>query len=269
MRLSAPKVGQRPRRFSRRIVLALMALAATLTCAFPLFHFITRRMFFAAINQHDVKTAVQMLKFNHSLVHAEDEWGSTGLDLAIDLNEPALVRELTLGGADVHHEARLTGLPLHHAAFGARVEIMLDLLRAGADPNRQPQRKPSHGYGTALHFAVLSGTVKPVAVLLEHGADVNAAAMDHGGVTPLIVCMTNGRRSPELIDVVKTLLAAGADVNATDDRGVTALDAIRDVRTRARGAKAKVLEDIEKVLLAHGAQPGAGRHGAAKRPGPN
>lgn len=258
-----------PPKFLRRKFIYLAIIAALGGCAFPVFHFVARRLFFGAVNDRDARTVASLVRLSASLVRAEDEWGATGLDRAVELNDVDTVRALVAAGADVDHEAPLTGMPLQSASIRGRIDIMLALLQAGADPNRQPRRKPSHGYGTALHFAVLSGTVEPVAMLLQNGADPNAPAIEHGDLAPLTVCVMNGPRSPELVDVVKTLLAAGADVNAVGTRGATALDAVRSARTRARGAEAKVLDDIEKALLAHGARRGPGTVGAAKRPAPN
>jgi len=62
---------------------------------------------------------------------------------------------------------------------------------------------------TGLHLAAYFGIETIVQLLLEKGADVNAA--DQGGWTPLYQASRIGH-----IDVVKLLLEKGADVNAAD-----------------------------------------------------
>lgn len=70
---------------------------------------------------------------------------------------------------------------------------------------------------TPLMLAAQSGSVALMQVLVEQGADVNAAdAMD--GWTPLMYAVTSG-----IIPATTWLLAVGAEVNATDAAGNTAL----------------------------------------------
>src|SRR5271157_1133937 len=60
------------------------------------------------------------------------------------------------------------------------------------------------------------GDVKTVRALIKAGADVNAR--DKHGWTALMIATANGQT-----DVVETLIKAGADVNAVDEDSVTAL----------------------------------------------
>lgn len=259
MNRSIPAGEARPRMFTTRFIITLGVFAAIAFVVLLFARFCVRRMFFAAINDRNSRNVTTLLKVVPSLVSSEDDWGSTGLNRAIEQNDVATVRVLIERGADVNHEAVLTGTPLHDAAGGGRVEIMEELLRAGADPNRQPHKAARNSYGTPLHYAALAGMVAPVTILLDHGADINAAAVDHGGVTPLIVAITNGVRSSELVDVVKAFIASGADVNLRDADGVTPLMALEHARSTTRRAKElKILDDIEAALLASGAQLGSG-----------
>jgi ankyrin repeat protein len=66
---------------------------------------------------------------------------------------------------------------------------------------------------TAIFIAVASRFAEVVAVLLDAGAEVNIAEADD--MTPLSVCQDLG--------IVRSLISHGADVNAQDSQGDTAL----------------------------------------------
>ena len=65
---------------------------------------------------------------------------------------------------------------------------------------------------TALHLAAGAGNMEIVKFLVAKGADVNAA--NEGGWTPLHCAIAPGRR-----DLVQWLIANGADVNKSVDGG--------------------------------------------------
>jgi cytohesin len=91
-------------------------------------------------------------------------------------------------------------------------------------------------YGmTPLHDAVEKAGKEVVKMLLAHGADVNAK--NFHDETPLHFAVGNGDK-----EVVKILVAHGADVNSNDDLGVTPLS----------WAVYKKHNDIAKFLRQHG-----------------
>jgi ankyrin repeat protein len=69
-----------------------------------------------------------------------------------------------------------------------------------------------------LMDAARTGNAEAVKALLAAGADVNAKDAD--GNTALMAAAKKGRTPPE---TVKALLAAGADINAKNNKGETAL----------------------------------------------
>jgi ankyrin repeat protein len=71
-----------------------------------------------------------------------------------------------------------------------------------------------------LHFATANGHAKTVAFLLERGADINAK--DKDGRTALHAAAANGHDA-----IVVHLLERGADINAKDKDGRTALNAAK------------------------------------------
>lgn len=101
--------------------------------------------------------------------------------------------------------------PLWHAAKLGDVDLVNDLLAAGADP-----KFSSIGGDTALHTAAWNCKVAIAKTLIAHGADVNAAGVNG---TALIL---SSQTCPDG-EMVQVLLHAKADPNAKTKNGVTAL----------------------------------------------
>ncbi|KAJ0120024.1 serine threonine protein kinase [Diaporthe amygdali] len=93
--------------------------------------------------------------------------------------------------------------PLHMAALGGNVTMILDLLEtAQVDVDRRDFQD-----ATALHCAISSGQSDAAAVLLTFGADANANMP--GGAFPLEEAINQ-----ESLDLVQLLLEDGSDPNA-------------------------------------------------------
>ena len=110
-------------------------------------------------------------------------------------------------------------LPVHRAAYAGDIVETLHLidregLEVGAGPVENDKILSREG-ATPLHFAALGGHLELVRRLVERGADVHART--HMLQTPLHFAA--GRN----VDVMRLLLDAGADPNAIDRQGVTAL----------------------------------------------
>jgi ankyrin repeat protein len=142
------------------------------------------------------------------------------------------------------------------------VDLMKVLLAHGADPNaklKTPSLQRAHTPGeptlntgtTPLMRAAKNGDSAAIRLLLEHGADPNAHQKN--GSTALMLAAGLGRGTgaftkdyateSELLESIKVLIAAGADVNAVDDAGETPLH---------YGAQAS--DDIVKYLAEKGAK---------------
>ena len=103
-------------------------------------------------------------------------------------------------------------LPLHLSAAFAGPEAVTLLLEHGAHVH-QVSHNPLRNQ--ALHACIaLGNSVESVKVLLDAGADVNAAQA--GGFAPLHQAAANGKK-----DVVLLLLKYGADPRACCDQGKT------------------------------------------------
>ena len=148
-------------------------------------------------------------------------------------------------GANVDHQGDQGRFALHEAAITGNVEVIQTLLRHGAEVDC----RDSFGQ-TPLMFAAWSGDEEAVAWLIESGADVNAAGLD--GMTPLYSAASAGRSEVALLllkhgarpdvgtrkysvtnlvvyrcdaDVLKQVLAAGAEIDQRDTWGRTAIGA--------------------------------------------
>nr|CAD7448426.1 unnamed protein product [Timema bartmani]CAD7459786.1 unnamed protein product [Timema tahoe]CAD7593245.1 unnamed protein product [Timema genevievae] len=114
---------------------------------------------------------------------------------------------LTFGAnPDTRDRAGLT--PLMKAARSSQgMDSVLLLLSYGADVNAMTDAR--HDYRTVLHYAVLSGNLSTVNLLVKQGARVDYPT-DYQKPTPLDLAILKG--DPEL---VKMLLVAGANVNSS------------------------------------------------------
>ena len=135
--------------------------------------------------------------------------------------------------------------PLHIASQIGHVDAIKALLKAGANPNLQlklfpPYRSLRDDRGadgllsvgsTPLLRAAKGGDIEAITLLLAHGARVDLPTAT--GVTPLMAAAGNGstnldtrgryKTETQANEAVQRLLAAGANINAQDRSGQTAL----------------------------------------------
>jgi ankyrin repeat protein len=136
---------------------------------------------------------------------------------------PDILRMLIEAGADPKAKDAFGSHALIAAAQRGNVDGLRLLLERGAEA-----AVPDGGGTSALHRAVSSGILEGVRFLLARGADVNlgttfSGKVRHGEIalvnlTPLMLAAPFG--TPEMIRV---LLNAGARVNDKDKRGMTPL----------------------------------------------
>jgi Ankyrin repeats (many copies)/Ankyrin repeats (3 copies) len=117
-----------------------------------------------------------------------------------------LNREARLFQSQIFHWLYVGDTPLHLAAAGYRMEIVRTLLAAGADVNAAA----NHRRSTPLHYAA--------------DGYINGPAWD----------------AKRQVKTIQCLLAAGADLQAQDKNGATALH--RAVRTRSAAAVSSLLK---------------------------
>ena len=168
-----------------------------------------------------------------------------GIWRAADQGNIEAVKKHLDAGVDIHVLDKKYGFaPLHYAAEGGYKEIVELLLAKGADVNQRDKigKTPTYWamrYGrkevtailrkhggkteielapkTSIWNAVAANNIEFVKELLISGEDVNAKFTK--GARPLHATGMFGRK-----DVAEFLIAKGADVNAKDNNGETALD---------------------------------------------
>lgn len=144
-------------------------------------------------------------------------WSACGFSLCLDSFWP-----LVVGSAVSFLFDRLviwSGLKVHRLDIALFAAVGLDdiqevkrLLSLGADVN---WRESKYGV-SSIHEAVRIGSADLLELLVQEGADVNAA--NDNGLTPLHMAAYLGAR-----DTADVLIARGADVNAKARDGITPL----------------------------------------------
>src|SRR5215472_3429633 len=184
--------------------------------------------------------AVKVLLAHGADVNAKESWhGETALMWAVAQKHAAVAKELLAKGADVNARSTANKWERQNSA--------------------EPREKwlPLGGL-TPLEFAARQGCVDCVPVLLQGGADINAA--DPDGITPLLSAVINGH-----YDLANLLLEKGANPNVPDRTGRTPLYSAVDFHTMPASNRPSPKEidneisslDLVKSLLAKGADVNA------------
>jgi len=187
---------------------------------------------------------VQLLLKHGADVNKRDELGNTALiydvmslvaqrckrsEVLNPLSEEtdfSILKSILSAGGDVTMSSGYEGLsPLHIASSGGMCDLMMELIRHGANCNQLT----SSGLGlSALELACENSHVSAVVLLLENGANPDVKSgrtrstrsdtnKSHS-LPPLCMAAKNGNKT--MVDI---LLKHGANVNASSEKGDTAL----------------------------------------------
>jgi uncharacterized protein len=164
----------------------------------------------AARNQDQQK--IRTLLNQRADVNARSDDGSTALLWAAHWNDVETARLLIHGGADanVANDFRVT--PLSAACTNGSAALVELLLKAGANPNTRIATGE-----TPIMTCASSGSTDAVRMLIARGADVNAKEPSQSQTA---LMWAAAERHP---NVLRTLVDAGADLQARTKKGFTAL----------------------------------------------
>ena len=220
---------------------------------------------------------VQFLLAQGANCNSRDREGETPLYVAVRRGHVSVAEALMSGGADVNIGAAGGITPLYWAAQYGRLDVVRLLIAKGADVNVLRDENYFERRDTPLSIAIGQGHVDIVETLVSGGADLNRK--DKSGWTPLHAAIVSWcesaveaavPRGPFNVDttledeerrdtlaravcqklvlqMVRILIAHGAEVRAKDEEGVTPLHCAACAGDR----------DVVQLLLTAGAEVNA------------
>jgi len=175
--------------------------------------------YITAVRNGDLITVKNQLK-NNIDINIKDANNETGIIIATGRNDIAMVKLLLEHGADVNIASdKIDNTPIMIASVKGYRDIVQLLVEKS-----NPDMTILNGYGgTALIPACERGHVDIVKLLLEK-TNVKVNHINKLGWTALLeaIVLSNGGESQQ--EIVRLLLAHGADKNIADKNGISALE---------------------------------------------
>lgn len=212
-------------------------------------------LYYAIINEHDAIVRILLEGDDSNLLN--DHRGGNVFHTAAARSPQIMKTLLTILGQrgtlqDILNARDVLGkTPLHRAAQHGRADNIRALLKAGANANAYDSKG-----GSPLHDVSIGENSDAVAALLEGGATVDLPRgrpteprdeydLSETGQTPLFESVSSGN-----LEMVRLLIAAGANVNSWDEIGQTPLHMI------LRNEEAHK-PDVVRELIMRGGDPDA------------
>jgi hypothetical protein len=166
--------------------------------------------------------AIRRIAAEGAKLNARDKRGRTPLMVATHANQVEAFRLLLEFGADVDLQDDLRDNPFLYAG----AEGLLDILKLANEAGADPTIRNRYG-GVAIIPAAEKGHLETARYLLEHSkVDVNH--VNNLGWTALLeaIILTDG--GPVHQEIIRELIAHGADVTIPDGDGITPLQHARN-----------------------------------------
>ncbi len=171
----------------------------------------TANRVFEVVKAGDVAGVSQLLDADPALVNSRDDKGNSALLLALYYGHKEIADLLIAKGAEL-------------SIFEAAAAGQQERVRGLAEDNPALINAYSHDGFTPLHLAAFFGHLDILEYLLGRGAKHGAVAKNPMQVQPIHSAAAHYR--PEVAEaMVRALLVHGADVNACQEGGFTALHA--------------------------------------------
>ncbi|QZA77749.1 ankyrin repeat domain-containing protein [Deefgea tanakiae] len=148
-----------------------------------------------------------------TLNHHGHKVNSEGLNRAIEQRQFGLLPVFVRAGLSIEQKDEAGWTPIMHACFAGKLDVVIQLIKLGANLGVKDQ----HGY-SLLHWAALNGNPDLVALLIGH--ELNPVQASNKGITPLMQAAAGGH-----ILAMQYIVAQGGSVaiNARSYEGWTAL----------------------------------------------
>lgn len=180
---------------------------------------------------------------NSNVIKSSDGSGNTPLHLAAEWQLTSIVSFIVDKGGDLNARNANGETPLFNAVKADSGATIRTMLAETADKKADINARDFLG-NTALHACIRWAASRAAETLILYDSQSNARKLINARNLAGKTALHEGARTGNL-SFVRTLLAAGADINAVDETGKTALtDAIQANRT-----------DAVKLILDRGASP--------------
>jgi fibronectin type 3 and ankyrin repeat domains protein 1 len=143
-------------------------------------------------------------------INIQNENGRTAVMMAAFIGNINIIKQLRSHGASYTLKDKQNMTVVHFAVDGGHCDTLRYVLMDGGD--KFIESKDNNGWTPLLRAASINSTAEIVAVLVKHGADLNA--VDNKDKTPIMIATVMGN-----LGVVKALVQFGSSINIKNKYG--------------------------------------------------